>query len=148
MLLAESIAIGLVIGLVFYELTGLVAGGLVVPGYLALYWDQPVVMAATVLIALATLLLVRLVASVSILYGRRRFAVMVIAGFACQWLFESLLSGTSVANARIDVIGYIIPGLMANEMDRQGVVRTLLSLIAVSAAVRLCLVAFGQLRSW
>ena len=40
-LLTLSIGVGLVIGLLFSELFGLAAGGVVVPGYLALYLTQP-----------------------------------------------------------------------------------------------------------
>ena len=37
----QSIGLGLVVSLVFSEILGLAAGGLVVPGYIALYLDQP-----------------------------------------------------------------------------------------------------------
>lgn len=36
-----SLGVGLVLTFLFAEITGLVAGGLIVPGYLALYFDQP-----------------------------------------------------------------------------------------------------------
>lgn len=148
MILTESIGIGLVLSFFFYELTGLTAGGFVVPGYFALYWGQPLMMAIALVTALITFGLVRIVSQVSILYGRRRFTVMVITGFACHWIMDSLLTVINVANIVIDPIGYIIPGLVANEMDRQGVTATLLSLIAVSAGVRIILLALGHLRPW
>jgi hypothetical protein len=44
-----------------------------------------------------------------------------------------------------DAIGYIIPGLIANEMARQRVIPTACTLIGLSAAVRLILVALGRL---
>ena len=37
----QSIGIGLIVSLVFSEILGLAAGGLIVPGYIALYLDQP-----------------------------------------------------------------------------------------------------------
>ncbi len=39
-----------------------------------------------------------------------------------------------------DVVGYIIPGLIALSMDRQGLVETIATLITVSVAVRLVLI--------
>ncbi|MEZ5302916.1 MAG: poly-gamma-glutamate biosynthesis protein PgsC/CapC [Verrucomicrobiales bacterium] len=59
-LLTAAIGIGLAISLLFSELFGLAAGGLVVPGYFALYLNHPIVIAMTVAAALATYLIVRL----------------------------------------------------------------------------------------
>ncbi len=148
MILAEAIAIGLVLGFFFYELTGLVAGGLVVPGYFALYWHQPVMMATSIGVALITWGFIKLIARVTILYGRRRFTVAILAGFGFQWAIEWCLSGIDIANTRIDAIGYIIPGLLANEMERQGISRTILGLLIVSAGVRICLMGLGHLGPW
>jgi hypothetical protein len=45
----------------------------------------------------------------------------------------------------MDAIGYIIPGLIANEMSRQRVVPTVCTLVALSVAVRLVLILLGRL---
>lgn len=37
----QAIGIGIIIGFLFYEVVGLSPGGIVVPGYLALFIDQP-----------------------------------------------------------------------------------------------------------
>jgi hypothetical protein len=47
----------------------------------------------------------------------------------------------------MDAIGYIIPGLIANEMSRQRVVPTVCMLVALSVTVRLMLIVLGLLRS-
>ena len=73
---------------------------------------------------------------------------MVITGFVFQWLFELLVIRTSVINIEIDTIGYIIPGLIANEMDRQRIVPTISLLMILSAMVRLILIVLGDLRAW
>jgi len=49
-----SLGVGLVLTFLFAEITGLVAGGLIVPGYLALYFDQPIRILATFVISIAT----------------------------------------------------------------------------------------------
>ena len=41
-ILTASIGIGLVVSLMFSEMFGLAAGGMVVPGYIALYLNRPV----------------------------------------------------------------------------------------------------------
>jgi poly-gamma-glutamate biosynthesis protein PgsC/CapC len=146
--LIESIAVGLVFGFFFYELVGFSAGGFVVPGYIALYWDRPLMIASTLMIGLATHGAVHCLSKITILYGRRRFTLTVIAGFAFQWLFRLLVIKTPFLNTEIDTIGYIIPGLIANEMERQRVLPTVSSLIIISVAVRLTLIVLNYLRFW
>lgn len=148
MILTESIAIGLVLGFLFYEWIGFLPGGLVVPGYLALYWDRPFMIVSTIVISMLTYGFVRLLSKVTILYSRRRFLLMVITGFVFQWLFELLVVRTSVINIEIDTIGYIIPGLIANEMDRQSIVPTIALVIVLSVIVRLILIVLGYRGTW
>lgn len=140
-MLVESIAIALVFGFVLFELTGLTAGGLIAPGYFALTFDQPWLIALCLCTALATMLLVRALAFFSVLYGRRRFMVCVLAAFALQWTFLSLAMDTEMGQGSLEVVGYIIPGLVANEMDRQGPALTLLALLILSGLVFLTLKA-------
>ena len=148
MILIESIAIGLVFGFFFYEWVGFSAGGFVVPGYIALYWDRPLIIATTLIISLLAYGLVRILSRITILYGRRRFILVILVGFTLQWLFRILVVKTHFMSLEIDTIGYIIPGLIANEMERQRVLPTLASLVIVSALVRLTLIVLGFLRSW
>ena len=148
MILTVSIAIGLALGFLFYEWIGFLPGGLVVPGYIALYWDHPFMIASTLVVSLLVWGVVRALSKITILYGRRRFTLMIIMGFLFQWLFELVAIRTHLANIEIDTIGYIIPGLIANEMDRQGIVPTASMVIIVSVIVRLILIVFGFLRAW
>lgn len=147
MLLTEAIAIGLVLGFFCYEWTGLSAGGFVVPGYLALYWDRPWMVATTIALALMVHWTVERIGRIAIVYGRRRFMLSLLTGFAGQWLLEFVIRDTGLIPMEMDAIGYIIPGLIANEMSRQRVVPTVGMLVALSVAVRLVLIVLGQLRS-
>jgi poly-gamma-glutamate biosynthesis protein PgsC/CapC len=142
-MLIEAIAIGLVYGFFLFELTGLVAGGLVAPGYLAVALDRPFTVALCLFSAMATLLAVKALSTVTILYGRRRFTVAILAGFAIQWSLGSLVMDLGPTVGRLDVVGFIIPGLIAHEMDRQGPGRTLLALLALSGLTRLTLWVLG-----
>ena len=143
--LNESIAIGLLFGFFFYEWFGLSAGGFVVPGYIALQLNHPLILAGTLTISLLTYLSVKIVSRYAILYGRRRFILMVLAGFAWHWAFKLLVIQGGVLTDP-DILGYIIPGLIANEMERQRILPTLLALLIISVMVRLSLIALGLLR--
>lgn len=128
----ETLLIGLVLALLWAEITDVSPGGLIVPGYFALYLGQPLRLAATLAAALLTLGLVKLLARHLILYGRRRFVLMVLAGavLAQAWLVAA--PGLFAAPAGLHVVGLIIPGILASSLARQKPVPTLASLVAVS----------------
>ncbi|MDX9820915.1 MAG: poly-gamma-glutamate biosynthesis protein PgsC [Syntrophales bacterium] len=144
--LAESIAIGLVLGFFFYEWVGLSAGGFVVPGYIALQLGSPLLLVGTLMTSLLTYASVKAASRYIILYGRRRFILMVLAGFAWQWLFKAAVIQQFVLTTDTDILGFIIPGLIANEMDRQRILPTLLTLLIISIMVRLVLIGLGAVR--
>lgn len=139
MLLINAIAIGMVLNFLCYELLGVVAGGIVTPGYFALVWDRPILMLTTILWALCTMYIVRFLSSYMILFGRRKFMLTILLGFGCQWTSSILAYGFTMSAYNMDGIAYIVPGILAHEMDRQGVSNTLLALLVVSACVRILL---------
>ncbi len=148
--LTLSIAIGLVVSLLFTEVFGLSAGGMIVPGYLALHLDRPLTIVVTLLTAVATYAAVRAVSQVAIVYGRRRIVLMVLFGFLFGALCRSLPGFWDPATANAQsipdcfcVIGYIIPGLIALWMDRQGWIETISPLLTSSVIVRLVLLIVG-----
>jgi poly-gamma-glutamate biosynthesis protein PgsC/CapC len=141
----QSTGLGLVVSLVFSEILGLAAGGLVVPGYIALYLDQPLRVLGTILAALVTYGFVKLLGRFVLLYGRRTMVFSVLAGFLFGYLTRYLLVFNATYELGVDTsviqsIGYIIPGLIAYWMLRQGVVETLCTMIMASFIVRLALV--------
>lgn len=143
-MIPESIALSVVFGFFLTELTGFLPGGLVVPGYLALFLDHPSRIAATLLAAGLTLACVRLLSRYLVLFGRRRFMAYVLTGMSLLWLFDLLAAYVlpSIALPQgLDVraIGLIVPGLIANDAARQGLTRTLIGLAIVTLAVRLAL---------
>ncbi len=132
------IGIGLVVSLLYAEVFGAAPGGIIVPGYLALGLDDPVIVTLTLGVSLLTFFVVRVLATVMIIYGRRRTVLMILIGFLVGSLVrEGLGAGTPVGPFEIDVIGYIIPGLLAIWMDRQGIVVTTSSAVTASVATRL-----------
>jgi poly-gamma-glutamate biosynthesis protein PgsC/CapC len=142
-LLALSIGIGLVVGLIFAEFFGLVAGGMVVPGYLALNLNQPMTVVLTLLTGLATFLVIRALSSVLIIFGRRRIALTMLIAFLLGMLVRSLFASYQVVTIfgqTYNVIGYIIPGLIAISIDRQGIIETFTLALTSAVIVRLTLI--------
>ena len=128
----SSLFLGLLLALIYTELTGFSPGGLVVPGYFALYLDQPWRPAATILVALVTLLLYRLASKYFILFGRRRFVFMILAGVLLAQGWALILPELFSEPVGIRVIGWVIPGILASNLERQKILPTLSSLILVS----------------
>jgi poly-gamma-glutamate biosynthesis protein PgsC/CapC len=140
-LVSLSIAIGLVVSLMFSETLGRGAGGLVVPGYVAFYLTQPVTVLLTVGAALVTYGFVFWLSQVLIVYGRRRTVLMILVGFLLGMAVRGVLGMTLTdPDPAYTVIGYIIPGLLAIWFDRQGLFDTLVTMLTASAVVRLALV--------
>ena len=138
----QAIGIGVMVSFAFYEMVGFSPGGIVVPGYVALFLDQPIRILVTLLVALLTYFAVKILSNYIILYGRRRFLTMVLVSFLLKWLIEEMIIKMPIPGMELRSIGYIIPGLIANEMRRQGIFPTLYSLAIVSILVRLILLLF------
>jgi len=138
----QVIGIGIMVSFAFYEIVGFSPGGIVVPGYVALFLDQPIRILVTLLVALLTYFVVKILSNYIILYGRRRFLAMVLVSFLLKWLIEEMIIKMPIPGIELRSIGYIIPGLIANEMRRQGIFPTIYSLAIVSIFVRLILLLF------
>ena len=129
----SSLFLGLVLALIFTELVGFSPGGLIVPGYFAVYLDQPWRPLATLLVALVTLGLYRLAGRFLILFGRRRFVFMVLTGVILAQVWVMILPQFFSEPLSLRVIGWVVPGLLASNLERQKILPTLAALILVSA---------------
>jgi len=132
------IGIGLVVSLLYAEIFGVAPGGIIVPGYLALGIYDPVTVSLTLGVSLLTFFIVRVLTTVMIIYGRRRTVLMLLVSFLLGSLVRAGLGvGTPVGPFEIDVIGYIVPGLIAIWMDRQGLIVTTSSALTAGVVTRL-----------
>ena len=116
--------IGVIVSLFIAETTGISPGGIVVAGYLALFAFQPAWLAGTLCIALATWGIVRFLMHHLLLYGRRLFAMHLLTGMLLGQAVMLLGRGMSHWDWGISVIGWIIPGLLSRDFDRQGLLPT------------------------
>jgi len=149
-LLPVAIGIGLAVSLLFSELFGLVAGGMVVPGYFAVALSRPLDVLLTLAIAVLTYAIVHAMSSTVLIYGRRRTVIMILVGYLLGMSMGSLSMGPlgtafQKPPTELAIIGYIIPGLIAIWIDRQGIVETISTLLTAAVVVRLVLILiFGM----
>ena len=92
--LTLSIGIGLLVGLLFVDFFGLYAGGMVVPGYVALEMHSWVTVTLTLITAFIIFLIMRFISRFFIIYGRRRIALIVLISFLLGSAFRFFLSQT------------------------------------------------------
>jgi poly-gamma-glutamate biosynthesis protein PgsC/CapC len=131
-MILPTLLVGVVIALIFTEIAGILPGGIIVPAALALSMDRPGRVLATVLAACLALVIYKGLASFFLIYGRRRFVLMLLLGALIGQLW--VLAWPRLAASSIDfrVIGWIIPGLLAYNLERQKVLPTLASLAAAT----------------
>lgn len=144
-MLFSSVALSVILSFLVTELTGLLTGGMVSAGYLAFYFSEPMRILSTFLLSALIALILRLSREFLILYGRRRFMLSILLSILFVYALEKAYFILSPLSLDLRVIGYIIPGLIANDMEKQGVFRTSLALIIVTALVKLLSILGGLL---
>ena len=141
-MLAQAVGIGIIFSLLLTETVGLAAGGIVVPGYIAYNLHHPWKIIVTIFTAILTWLLVRLISRVALIYGRRLLVISILIGYILGHifrLFPPLTMGKHLLD--LEAIGYVIPGLIAYWVERQGLISTLLMMLITASLVRLILTA-------
>jgi poly-gamma-glutamate biosynthesis protein PgsC/CapC len=132
------IGIGMVLSLFLTETLGVTAGGIIVPGYIAMNLDNPSRIIVTFGISLIVYLIIKVLSNFILIYGKRRLVLALLLGFFLGYFMRSennILSG--LMDMDFIVIGNIIPGLIANWMDRQGVLRTIFTVLITAGVTKL-----------
>ncbi len=133
-LIGLAIGIGMGLSLILTETLGVTAGGVIVPGYIALYIHEPYKVIITFSVSLIVLLIIKILSQFMFIYGKRRLVLSLMLGFFFGYLSKIYL------DSDLSSIGNIIPGLLASWMDRQGVFQTMSVLIIIAVATRLILI--------
>ena len=138
----EIIIIGIIVSIIFYELTGLSPGGIIVPGLLVLYMNQIDRVIYTIIISIITVYVVKFLSKHILIYGKRRFAVMILISVLMHLMIAILLKSLSISLLNISIIGVTISGLIANEMYKQSIRKTIPSMVIVVVFLQMILLIF------
>ena len=136
-----AIGLGMLVSLLYSETLGVIGGGVIVPGYFALHLQDLPSVFITFLIAALTYFFISILSKYLLIYGRRRVILSLMIAFLIGLIFRTSLSETS----SLDYIGFIIPGLIASWMDKQGVVRTVSVVLIQSSLVHIILILIYKL---
>ncbi|MEI7423082.1 MAG: poly-gamma-glutamate biosynthesis protein PgsC [Prolixibacteraceae bacterium] len=134
-MILQLFIIGLMVGFVFYEWTGISPGGVIVPAYFALFIHDYARIAVTIILAILVFGIIKFLSGYLLIYGRRKFLIAVLLGFFLKLLIETQIQPLAMIKLDLQSIGYIIPGIIANEIGRQKMVPTLLGLGIVTVII-------------
>ena len=141
------IGIGMVLSLFLTETLGVTAGGIIVPGYIAMNLENPERLVITFGVSIITFLLIKLLSQYIMVYGKRRLVLALLIGFLLGYLSRSEnIITVGLGTTDFMVIGNIIPGLIANWMDRQGVLRTISTVLITAGITKLCIMTISMLQ--
>lgn len=136
-MLYSSVALSIILSFISTEFVGVLTGGMISAGYLAYYFNSPTRIISTLLVAILITLAIKVLKNFLILYGRRRFMLSVLLSIFFVYIFQKMYFYLSAFDVDLRIIGYIIPGLIANDMEKQGIIKTILSLLAISSIIYL-----------
>jgi poly-gamma-glutamate biosynthesis protein PgsC/CapC len=128
----ETLLIGIVVAVVYTEVLEVYPGGIIVPAYVALHLDHPLRVLTTLSIAFLSLFAYRLLARHLILFGKRRFVTLVLMGVLLSQILHLLSAGTTTGAIDFMVVSWLVPGLLANNLEKQQWLPTLASLATVA----------------
>lgn len=128
-----TIILGIVVSTIIYKRTGLTLGGVIVCGYLALFIGQPIHILVTLVISYITYQIVyKILQQRYMLNGRKLFEVEILVGLVFQVLWIMIIRLFGMINVNLTIlyaIGFVLPGVIAHDMGRQGPRNTLGSIL-------------------
>ena len=139
------IGIGMVLSLFLTETLGVTAGDIIVPGFIAMNLENPERLLITFGVSIITFLIIKLLGNFIMVYGKRRLVLALLIGFLLGYLSRSeniITAGLGTTDYM--VIGNIIPGLIANWMDRQGILRTICTVLIIAGITKLCIMTISM----
>ncbi|HKM29628.1 MAG TPA: poly-gamma-glutamate biosynthesis protein PgsC [Bacilli bacterium] len=144
-MMINVIILGIIISIIFYEITDISPGGIVVPGLMVMYINQIDKIVYTVIVAIITYLVVKFISRYLVIFGKRRFVVLILVSIFINFLLQALLHSFSINLLSVSIIGYSIAGIIANDMYKQGIKRTVPALAIVLVILELILLVSNQL---
>ena len=132
--------IGVLASVIIYERFHITSGSIVVPGYVAVFVLQPLILLITLLNALFSYWMVNHVLQKRLLLdGRNKFSTIMIISASVQVVLLKISPQTGYLwESSIPLlvgVGYLVPALIAHDFGRQGIKKTMKAVGMASALV-------------
>lgn len=135
----EILVFAVLLSSIFLEVLGLYPGGIIVPAYIALNISETSRLLSTFIIAIVVILIFRTASKRVLLFGRRRFAFMILCGSLLGMVVNMYMPSFAYLGFDLRTVGIIIPGLIAHQAERQGIVKTFSVMLIASSFMYLLL---------
>ncbi len=132
------LAFGMLLGMFYYHKTGWACGGIITPGVIAMYIGDPGKVAVSIAAGLLTWMILELLVRFFSIYGRQRLAAAMLIALALRYPLVTVLGESSLW------LGWVVPGLIGADIQRQGLMPTLTAVVAVSVVTAMSV----QLLQW
>ena len=125
-----TIAIGILLGMFYFRQTGESPGGIITPGLIAMRFSNPQALGLSLGCAILLGVTLRFFFRRFPVYGRQRVAFAMLCALVVrlalpvEWVREGF-----------PWLGWVVPGLVAADVERQGIAATFSGLVSVSIAV-------------
>lgn len=149
-LMVYAVVLSVLIGMVVFAKLGIRSGGFISGAYVALLSPRWLDLAFALVIAILTwLVVVHVLMPRLLLFGRRKLSTMVLVGAIIAWSCElavvAVTGGEYTPWQGFTIIMFMVPALLANDAQRQGIKKTLwgitLTSLGVSAGMLLLMAA-------
>ncbi|HCD72129.1 poly-gamma-glutamate biosynthesis protein PgsC/CapC [Thermovirga lienii] len=122
---------GVALGLIWTERTGFSTGGIITPGFLAASGFNLKALSVVITVSLPILLLLEVINLRFAVYGRRRVGLAIGLSLLFFWCWSLAFP------LNVPWSGWIVPGLLASDSQRQGFLPTLSGALACGACATL-----------
>ena len=134
-----ALVLGMVLSVFFYEKSHLTTGSIVVPGFLGLHFLEPsVILMSVVNAGICFWLVHRLAPRICFMQNRTKFYALIVCSVLLQLAWNAVSSvddPTAFLGQAMAGFGYVLPGLIAHDMARNGPLKTSLNTILISCLV-------------
>lgn len=120
------LALGMLFGMFYYHKTGWACGGIITPGVIAMYIGDPGKIAVSIAAGLFTWIVLDVLVRLFSLYGRQRLAAAMLIALALRYPLVTVWGESSLW------LGWVVPGLVGADIQRQGLLTTLTAVVVVS----------------
>lgn len=120
------LAAGILWGMFYYSRTGWACGGIITPGLMAISAGNLPAIGYSLIAGIGISIVLDLLVRGYALYGRQRIAVAMVLAIAVRMATLGLFPSANLW------VGWVIPALIASDMQRQGFLRTLSGVVSVT----------------
>ena len=121
-----AVTLGIVFSLIFVEILGIAAGGIVIPGYIALQLSNPDRLIGTLVISFLTFLIIKFISKFIFIFGRRQLVVAILIGTILSIISHHyLIFNSQNTTLEFSAVGWIVPGLLAHWSVNKAILKPL-----------------------